>query len=87
MASGFGSRISVVANEARLGAADRWQIEKQAKVGGDTKTARVGDSVAIEHEQVWSSAEPFPGLEEGRCLTEAEQTGNVGEIDGRPDGH
>src|SRR3989304_4454083 len=73
------ANIAVVADEAGLGAADRWQAEDEAEVRGDAAASWVGDALAIDEDQVGGALQTGEGGEEDRGLAKREQARYGGE--------
>ena len=72
-------RLLELADQARLGAADRRTAQEKPHVGGETQPARVRDPLAIEHEKVRLGLELPVGEFDDRTLTEAQQAGDIRE--------
>ena len=87
MAAGFRAGLGIVAAEAALGAADRWQVEDEAGVAGNSEAPRMCNAVTIEHQQVRPGAELSPGFEQGGEFAKTEQAGPIWKIGDGADGH
>jgi hypothetical protein len=77
----FQSGISMDTAQPALGAAYRWPIDYDADMGGDTHSSRMGDSLAIEDEQIGLNGKLGHRFQNDWALPESEQPGNVGELD------
>ena len=66
-------------DEARLGAADRGPIEDQPQVRGEADPSGVGDSLAVEENEIGLSAQLREGRDQRRSLAESEKPGDVRE--------
>jgi hypothetical protein len=71
----------MVAGQPALGASQGRQARNQANVAGDSETARMGDALAVAHESVRDGPQFAEGGQQGGCLPEREQPGNVWEAE------
>ena len=70
--------LVVPADQPRLGDADRGQAGDHAEMRGDAEAARVGDALAVDHQQVGLPVQHRQGRERGRDLAERQVARNVG---------
>lgn len=71
--------LARMANEHRLCHADGWQVHRYAEMGGNAKPTGVGDTLAIDHNQVRQGAQLLPGHLNRRKLAEREEPRYIGQ--------
>ena len=66
--------------EAALGRSDRRGVQPETHVARQAEAARVGQPLPVADQQVRAGRQALDGLDDGRGLAEAQQTGDVGEL-------
>jgi hypothetical protein len=77
--SGFWSRFLKFPNKKALRAPDRWKIEKKAEMACDAKSPRMGESLAVDHDDIGDGVEVVPCFKHSRRLPERKKPRNVRE--------
>lgn len=81
----FCAGFAVFAAEPALRTPDGGPVDEQAHVGCESDAARVGDALAVEHQDFRPGRKLCYGLNQGGGLPEAEQPRDVGKADGLND--
>ncbi len=77
----FCGRRLEFADESAFCAADGRFVQEQSQVGGESQAARMGDSLAVDEEDVGGDFEPFCRLDADGSFAERQQARYVGKAD------
>lgn len=73
-----GTGLPEFADEPRLGAADRGDVEQDADMRGDAQPPRVGDPLPVDEEEIGRAAERRDGGQDDGTLPECQKSGDIG---------